>query len=103
MTSEGEQRPLLPKKQSSGGSVRFSDSVVDRFRDESSLSTLPPAFGEIAPDRRLAHSDSSAALIFQRLTKSERAEALSKEGVGGAAFLIRDAVLGNANPSAGAP
>lgn len=38
---------------------------------------------------------------MHKLTKSERAEALQKQGVGGAAFLIRDAVLGDTNPTAG--
>ena len=92
MMSEGENKPLLRKPSGNNNSVHFSDTVEDSLRDRAIQSSQ---------NRTLEHSSSSLSFVFQKLTRSERAEALQKEGVGGAAFLIRDAVLGNSNPAAG--
>ena len=102
MSTSGEQQPLLKKKESGASSVHFSDRVVDdSLRDQSSLGQLT---GEDDLPQRgsLVKSESSVARMFHALTKSQRDQALARPGVGGAAFLIRDAVLGNANPAAGA-
>ena len=84
-----EEQPLL-RKPSTNGSVRFDEST----RDGSEISRN-------GPRPAMLTSSSSLSMVFQRLTKSQRGEALKKEGVGAATFLIRDAVLGDASPSAG--
>lgn len=95
----GEKQALLPKE-SGTGSVRFSDHLDTSERDESSFGKLSRG-QDAVPGSQLSRSESSVAQMFKRLTRSERATALSKEGVGRAAFLIRDAVLGSFDPSAG--
>ena len=97
---KGEQQPLLRKTR---GSVRFNE---DSLRETSSstrplTTTSTTASSDNNERRSFLHSSSSLSQVFQKLTRSERVEALQKEGVGGAAFLIRDAVLGDANPTAG--
>lgn len=52
-------------------------------------------------ERQLLRSSSSISYVFQKFTRSEREEALKCEGVGAAAFLIRDAVLGEDNTLTG--
>lgn len=53
--------------------------------------------------RRLLHPFRSASSYLEHFTQSERARALQQPGVGKAAFLIRDAIVGSTeNPSEGA-
>lgn len=94
MSRTGESRPLLRSQSTrESASVTFDDS-----------SERPGAAAENAGAARfLTRSNSSISQVLQRFTRSERDRALQKEGVGPAAFLIRDAVLGDVeNPASGA-
>lgn len=66
-----EDSPLL-EKEDNIPSVRFSSS---KLRDSGSFRSIP-------------------SQLLESLSKSDRGEALKRPGVGAAAFLIRDAVLG---------
>ena len=96
--STSEQKPLL------SSSVRFSQKIVT-VGDDGNVNVVDDDDEDEDPTpstrMSLLRSSSSLSDVFQALTKSERVEALKKVGVGGAAFLIRDAVLGDANASAG--
>lgn len=89
-TAERETEPLIRKT----SSVRFSERVDSSDREEGQIPT---------PSERalLRTSSSISSYIFQKFTQSERQEALKCEGVGAAAFLIRDAVLGEDNTLTG--
>ena len=103
--SSGEKEPLLHKRNAKpreSHSIRFSTKVVS-VGDDGDVDVADDGDEDLTPSTRrsLFRSSSSLSNVFQALSKSERQEALKKEGVGGAAFLIRDAVLGDANASAG--
>eukprot|EP00977_Amphora_coffeiformis_P023097 scaffold12184_cov164-Amphora_coffeaeformis.AAC.4 len=110
--SSGEEEPLLHKlrKSRESSSVRFSQKIV-AVGDDGNVDIMNDGDDAAAADddddptpstrMSLLRSSSSLSDVFHALTKSEREEALKKEGVGGAAFLIRDAVLGDADASAG--
>lgn len=97
--SSNEQKPLLHHRPTESASVRFSQRLVkvgeNGHAEEEDEDPTP------STRRMLFHSNSSLSGVFEALTKSERQEALKKEGVGGAAFLIRDAILGDSHASVG--
>lgn len=72
------------------------------WRDSSSRSDSGFLPTSTPHNRERENSSSSFPNILARYTTSEREKALLKEGVGAAAFLIRDAVLGEVeNPAQG--
>ena len=81
--------------------VKKPSSSSERHLDRSAM--LPPDKNVPSSETKpLLRSSSSLSHIFNTFTRSERRqEALKQDGVGGAAFLIRDAVLGLKNQSAG--
>ena len=93
-TNGGIAPALSSEKQPLLSSFRKSDSVI---------SNRSVTFGEevASPSKRAPLR--SASSFMRHFTDSERLEALEKPGVGAAAFLIRDAVLGDTeNPAEGA-
>lgn len=91
--SEREQEPLL-RKSSTNNSVRFSETDEVLEPDTENGKAFSAA-------RRILRSSSSLSSVIKRFTRSEREHALKKEGVGVAAFLIQDVVLGEQNASVG--
>jgi hypothetical protein len=89
-STEREKEPLIRKS----SSVRFSERVDSTSEREEGQIPTPS-------ERALLRTSSSISYIFQKFTQSERQEALKCEGVGAAAFLIRDAVLGEDNTLTG--
>lgn len=92
-SSEQETQPLLRKSSTGNNSVRFSQTSEILGESERALDPVHPG--------GLSRSSSSISNVLERFTQSQREEALQKEGVGAAAFLIHDAVLGDLNASVG--
>lgn len=92
--ADQEKQPLL-REASTSNSVRFSQASEggeESFNGggKSSSSSMP-----------LFRTSSSLSDVFKKFAQSDRDRALEKAGVGGAAFLIHDAVLGDSNASVG--
>lgn len=107
--SNDEGTPLLssPSQRSESvvsersSSVRFSDTVAPCASERASSNDSGNSSSNPSTYRILQRRTSST--LYAKLTQSEREQALERPGVGQAAFLIRDAVLGEVeNPSEGA-
>jgi hypothetical protein len=82
-TEQKESTPLLD--------AGHSDSL---FNINRSVSFDPRTAGLADSTRSIRSQNSFSSILWEKFSPSERESALQKEGVGSAAFLIRDAVLG---------
>jgi hypothetical protein len=81
----------------------FASVVAEAQKNQRATEESPLMESSSSHSNRLFHRSSSLVESIFHVTETERQEALQHKGVGQAAFLIRDAVIGSSeNPSEGA-